>query len=48
VAAGMMEAKKGFRRLKVYRQLPRLKAALAEHANRFAKGPAIAAKSKAV
>ena len=30
-AAGMMEAKKGFRRLKAYRQLPMLKAALAAH-----------------
>ena len=27
-AAGMMEAKKGFRRLKAYKQLPALKAAL--------------------
>jgi hypothetical protein len=30
-AAGMFEAAKGFRRLKAYRQLPTLKAALAKH-----------------
>ena len=30
-AAGMMEAKKGFRRLKAYKQLPALKQALVEH-----------------
>ena len=35
-AAGMMEAAKGFRRLKAYKQLPRLQAALAEHANKHA------------
>ena len=33
-AAGMMEAVKGFRRLKAYRQLPILKAALVAHANK--------------
>ena len=31
-AAAMMEAVKGFRRLKAYRQLPILKAALVAHA----------------
>jgi hypothetical protein len=30
-AAGMMEAKKGFRRLMAYKQLPTLKAALLAH-----------------
>jgi putative transposase len=30
-AAGMLEAAKGFRRLKAYRQLPALKAALQKH-----------------
>ena len=36
-AAGMMEAKKGFRRLMAYKQLPTLKAALLAHqAARFA------------
>jgi putative transposase len=30
-AAGMMEAAKGFRRLKAYKQLPALKAVLAAH-----------------
>jgi transposase-like protein len=30
-AAGMMEAAKGFRRLKAYKQLPALKAALIDH-----------------
>ncbi len=30
-AAGMMEAEKGFRRIKAYRQLPVLKQALIEH-----------------
>ena len=30
-AAGMLEAAKGFRRLKAYRQLPALKAALEKH-----------------
>jgi putative transposase len=33
-AAGMMEAAKGFRRLKAYRQLPLLRAALVAHANK--------------
>ena len=35
-AAGMMEAKAGFRRLKAHRQLPALKRALAEHDARHA------------
>ena len=35
-AAGMLEARKGFRRLKAYRQLPVLKAALAAHQARHA------------
>ena len=35
-AAGMMEAKKGFRRLKAYKQLPSLKAALAAHQEKCA------------
>jgi len=30
-AAGMFEAKKGFRRIKAYKQLPILKHALIEH-----------------
>jgi hypothetical protein len=30
-AAGMLEAGKGFRRLKAYKQLPELKAALEKH-----------------
>jgi hypothetical protein len=30
-AAAMLEAKKGFRRLKAYKQLPTLRAALATH-----------------
>ena len=38
-AAGMMEAKKGFRRLKAYKQLPRLKAALAAHQTKHAARP---------
>jgi transposase-like protein len=35
-AAGMMEAAKGFRRLKAYKQLPALKAALLAHQNKHA------------
>ena len=38
-AAGMMEAAKGFRRLKAYKQLPRLKAALAAHQAKHAARP---------
>jgi len=33
-AAGMMEAKKGFRRIKAYKQLPQLRAALRAHQER--------------
>lgn len=33
-AAGMSEAKKGFRRLKTYKQLPILKQALLDHRHR--------------
>ena len=39
-AAGMMEAQKGFRRLKAYKQLPSLKAALAAHQAKHAAKPA--------
>src|ERR1700680_1984655 len=35
-AAGMMEAAKGFRRLKAHKQLPTLKAALAAHHDKHA------------
>ena len=35
-AAAMMEATKGFRRLKVHKQLPALRAALAKHQARHA------------
>lgn len=38
-AAGMMEAAKGFRRLKAHKQLPTLKAALAAHQLRHANNP---------
>jgi hypothetical protein len=38
-AAGMMEAAKGFRRLKAHKQLPALKAALAAHQLRHANNP---------
>src|SRR5262249_23259635 len=34
-AAGMMEAAKGFRRLKAYKQLPVLRAALAAHQSKY-------------
>lgn len=50
-AAGMMEAKKGFRRLKAYRQLPLLKAALLAHqaarSASLANDPGLARTSKA-
>ena len=50
-AAGMMEAAKGFRRLKAYKQLPRLRDALAEHAKKHApatrSAAAVAAEQKA-
>ena len=38
-AAGMMEAAKGFRRLKAHKQLPILKAALAAHQVKHATKP---------
>ena len=34
-AAGMMEASKGFRRLKAYKYLPVLRAALAAHQSKY-------------
>ena len=46
-AAGMMEAAKGFRRLKAYRQLPSLRAALDAHASRHRQGCAVALDRKA-
>jgi hypothetical protein len=46
----MLEAAKGFRRLKAYKQLPRLRAALAEHAKKHApaatQATAVAAKPR--
>ena len=38
-AAGMLEAAKGFRRLKAYKQLPILKAALEKHRDPEAGAP---------
>lgn len=38
-AAGMMEAKAGFRRLKAYRHLPALRRALADHQSRRLETP---------
>lgn len=38
-AAGMMEAVKGFRRIKAHKQLPTLKAALAAHQAKHATKP---------
>ena len=35
IAAGMMEAAKGFRRLKAYKHLPVLRAALAAHQSKY-------------
>jgi hypothetical protein len=46
-AAGMMEAAKGFRRLKAYRQLPHLRAALDAHAARHRQGCDVALQPKA-
>jgi len=43
-AAGMMEAKAGFRRLKAHRQLPALRRALAEHQARQAEKPRLASR----
>ncbi len=38
-AAGMMEAAKGFRRLKAYKHLPVLRAALAAHQSKYVTQP---------
>jgi len=46
-AAGMMEAMKGFRRLKAYRQLPILKAALVAYANKYGTAKELELKVKA-
>ena len=46
-AAAMLEAAKGFRRLKAHRQLPILKAALAAHAARHTVNPALEQQSAA-
>jgi hypothetical protein len=46
-AAGMQEAAKGFRRLKAYRQLPQLRAALAAHQSRHVTNIAIEPKANA-
>ena len=46
-AAAMHEAKKGFRRLKAYKQLPALRAALAAHYDKQSNNSALAQKEKA-
>ena len=46
-AAGMMEAAKGFRRLKAHRQLPVLRAALAAHQAKHAINPDLEQQAKA-
>ena len=46
-AAAMQEAKKGFRRLKAFKQLPALKAALATHYERETYNGAVAQRAKA-
>lgn len=46
-AAGMMEAKAGFRRLKAHRLLPALRRALAEHQTKLADKPLVAPQRKA-
>src|SRR6266851_6604145 len=46
-AAGMMEAAKGFRRLKAHRQLPILRAALAAHQAKHAINPDLEQQAKA-
>jgi transposase-like protein len=46
-AAAMHEAKKGFRRLKAYKQLPALRAALAAHYEKETNNHAVAQKAKA-
>ena len=38
-AAGMLEATKGFRRLKAYKHLPVLRAALAAHLSKYVNQP---------
>ena len=46
-AAAMQEAKKGFRRLKAYKQLPALRAALAAHYEKQSNNSALAQNAKA-
>jgi putative transposase len=46
-AAAMLEAAKGFRRLKAHRQLPVLRAALAAHQARHANNPDLEQHAKA-
>jgi putative transposase len=46
-AAAMNEAKKGFRRLKAYKQLPSLRAALAAHYQKETITPALVQNAKA-
>src|SRR6202008_4274755 len=46
-AAAMHEAKKGFRRLKAFKQLPALRAALAAHYDNQSNNSALAQKAKA-
>ncbi len=46
-AAGMMEAAKGFRRLKAHKQLPILRAALLAHQARYTIGPNLELHAKA-
>jgi putative transposase len=46
-AAGMMEAAKGFRRLKAHKQLPILRAALAAHQAKQATNPDLEQQAKA-
>ena len=46
-AAAMLEAAKGFRRLKAHRQLPVLRAALAAHQTRHARNPDLEQQAKA-
>ena len=47
-AAGMLEAKKGFRRLKAHKHLPVLKAALQNHRNGQSATPGVLAQSENV
>ena len=46
-AAAMLEAAKGFRRLKAHRQRPVLRAALAAHQTRHASNPDLEQQAKA-